>query len=76
MKEETHMADLPSYPDSGDDAGAGIDRTSPPGTPRWVKLFGIIALLLVLLFGILHLTGGGLGPDDHGPTIEHGVQQP
>ena len=27
------------------------------GTPRWVKVFGIIAIVLVLLFVILHLTG-------------------
>lgn len=31
------------------------------GTPLWVKIFGIIALVLVLLFVILHLTGRGLG---------------
>lgn len=32
---------------------------SPPPTPRWVKAFGVIALVLVLLFVILHLAGGG-----------------
>ena len=31
------------------------------GTPRWVKTFGIIALVLVLLLVILHITGNGLG---------------
>ena len=46
------MADPPSYPDSdGDDTGA----------PSWVKVFGIVALVLILLFVILHLAGGGLG---------------
>jgi ABC-type transporter Mla subunit MlaD len=30
-------------------------------TPRWVYVFGIIALVLVLAFVILHLTGHGLG---------------
>jgi hypothetical protein len=30
-------------------------------TPRWVYVFGIIALVLVLLFVALHLTGHGLG---------------
>jgi hypothetical protein len=44
------MADPPSYRDSTDDTG----------TPRWVYLFGIIAIFLVLLFVILHLIGGGL----------------
>jgi hypothetical protein len=42
------MADLPPY----------------PGTPRWVKVFGIIAIGLVLLIVILLLTGG---PGRHGP---------
>jgi hypothetical protein len=46
--EDTHMADLPPY----------------PGTPRWVKVFGIIALVVVLLFVILMFTRG---PGGHGP---------
>ena len=38
------MADIPTY----------------PGTPRWVKVFGIIAVLIVLLFvHRLFTTGGG-----------------
>lgn len=32
-----------------------------PGTPRWVKVFGILAVVLVLLFIVLHLFGLGLG---------------
>lgn len=43
------------------------DHESPPSAPRWVKLFGIVALVLVLLFVILHLTGNGFGgPGMHG----------
>jgi hypothetical protein len=49
------MADMPPYPNSN---GAPDDD---PGTPRWVYVFGIIAIVLVLLFVILHLTGRGLG---------------
>ena len=33
------------------------DRESPPVTPRWVKVFGIIFIFLVLLVIILHLMG-------------------
>lgn len=59
------MADMPSYRDSngetGDDTDTGVGRGSPPGTPRWVKMFGLIAIVLVLLFVILHLTGRGFG---------------
>lgn len=36
-----------------------------PGTPRWVKLSGIVVLLIVLVFGGLHLVGRGLGPGSH-----------
>jgi len=55
----------------------GPDRGSTTSIPRWVKVFGTIALVLVLLFVILHLTGRGLG--GHTPpssVTEHGVQQP
>jgi hypothetical protein len=63
------MADLPPYPDSkgdtGDDTGVGPDRGSTTSRPRWVvKVFLIIALVLVLVFVVvMHLIGGGLrGP--------------
>ncbi|GAA0988843.1 hypothetical protein GCM10009555_071380 [Acrocarpospora macrocephala] len=50
------MADLPS------DSGSSNDT----GPPRWVKVFGIIALALALLFGVLMLFGGGThGPGRH-----------
>jgi len=55
------MADPPRYPDTGD----GPDRGSATGTPRWVAVLGIIiAIALVLLFVVLHLTGT-LGPGAH-----------
>jgi hypothetical protein len=58
------MADLPPY----------------PGTPRWVKVVGIIAIGLVLLVVILLLTGGlgRHGPGRHKPSnvTQHSAQQP
>lgn len=37
---------------------AGDDRTpAPMGMPRWVKVAGLIAALLVAAFLALHLTG-------------------
>jgi hypothetical protein len=39
---------------------------SPPGTPRWVKVFGVIAAVLVVVFIVLLLFGGGHGPGRHG----------
>ncbi|MGI8400367.1 MAG: hypothetical protein ACR2NS_02025 [Gemmatimonadaceae bacterium] len=29
-------------------------------TPRWVKVFGIIALVFLLTIVVIHLNGGGL----------------
>lgn len=37
--------------------GARQDRAAPPGAPRWVKLSGAVALAVVILFLVLHLTG-------------------
>ena len=71
------MADSPHSPNSNGDPGVESDRESITPTPRWVKLFGIVALVLVLLFVFLHLTGGGLR--GHTPPFrlpEHGGQQP
>lgn len=45
------------------------DRRSTPGTPRWVKVSGIIALVLILLLVIMVLVGGGNhGPGRHIPS--------
>jgi hypothetical protein len=73
------MADPPPYPDTGDDTGVGPDRESTAGTPRWVKVFGIIALVVVLLFVILMFTrgpGGRHGPGRHTPSGDTGGQTP
>jgi hypothetical protein len=40
---------------------------TPPSTPRWVKVFGGIFIVLVLLVFVLHLTGNSLG-ELHGST--------
>jgi hypothetical protein len=48
-----------------------------PGAPRWVKVSVGVAILLVAVFVVVHVAGGGLG--NHGPpssTAEHGMQQP
>jgi hypothetical protein len=59
------MADPPPAPDpTRDGTGVESDRGPTSGTPRWVRVFGIIAIVLVLLVVILLLTGG---PGRHGP---------
>ena len=45
---------------------------STRGTPRWVKVFGIIALVLVLLFVISLLAGVRHGPGLHAPSGDAG----
>ena len=46
------------------DANGALDSQPSTGTPRWVKVFGLIALMVILLFVILMLTRG---PGGHGP---------
>jgi hypothetical protein len=60
-------------------AGAGHKTQSIPGMPRWVKAFGIVAVVLVLLVVILHLTRHGFGDHMSMPAAdvrEHGIRQP
>ena len=60
-------------PDSEQGLGAEPDGEATTGAPRWVKVFGIIALVLVLLVGILLLAGG---PGGHGPGRHTDGQTP
>jgi hypothetical protein len=55
---------------SNDDTGREPDRELTTATPRWVKVFGVIAIIVVLLFVILHLTGGNIGGHR---LMQHGV---
>jgi hypothetical protein len=59
---EKRMAETPRY----------------PGIPRWVKVFGIIALVVVLLIALHRLTQGpgGRGPWSHAPAGKPSGQQP
>ena len=64
------MADPPQYPDS-----------EPHTTPRWVKVFGIIALVVVLLFVVLLFAPGSHGPGrhmtrGHAQSVQQQVQPP
>jgi hypothetical protein len=80
------MADPSSSPESNGNTGVGPGRELTPGMPRWVKVFGIVALVLVLLVIIMMFASGGShGPGRHIPfsdasgyipPIAHGVQQP
>ena len=59
------MDDPPHHPgfkgNAGDDTGVERDGGSTASTPRWVRVFGIIAIVLVLLFVIMLITRGPHG---------------
>ncbi len=55
----------------------GPDHQATASTPAWVKVFGMIAIVLALVIGALHLTGNSLGgPGSHTLPVERGVRQP
>lgn len=59
--EGTRMTGTPSE----STPSAGPDRATPPAAPRWVKVSGAVALVVVVLFLVLHLTGA-MGAGLHG----------
>jgi hypothetical protein len=59
--------------DTPNDAGRGLPQRSTTGTPRWVKVFGIVIVALILVFAVLHFAGHGFG--GHAP-LPRGAQQP
>jgi hypothetical protein len=70
------MTDPPPYPDAYPDMGDEPGDRGLTATPRWVKVFGIIALVLVLLVGILLVAGGDHGPGRHTSPGDAGGQTP
>lgn len=41
------------------------EYSAPPGMPRWVKIFGIVALVLIVIVVIILVVGGNHGPGRH-----------
>lgn len=68
------MADLPSSHGSNpkDDriTQSGSNHDLDAGTPRWVIVFGVVALVVIVLVVALHLAG--LAP---GGMMNHGMPQ-
>lgn len=71
---------MSKLPNSNSDNGVRPTEDRPPSTPRWVKVSGIIAIVLVLLVVIMmFFSGGKHGPMRHMSSssgIEQGVKQP
>jgi hypothetical protein len=64
------MVDPPSSPERDASAGRGPNA----GTPRWVKVSGIVALAVLLLLLIVLLAGGNHGPGRHVSSLgAHGI---
>lgn len=55
------MTDSPSKPTDPIPPGGAA-----PGAPRWVKISAAVALAVLVVFLVLHLTGSGMGPGMHG----------
>ena len=54
------MADPPYSP------GTGVEHAPGSSAPRWVKVFGIIAVIaILLLLGLMLFGGGRHGPGRH-----------
>lgn len=60
------MADMPPDIDNLDEPVTGRADASAPGTPRWVLVLGIVAVVLIVAFVVQAVLGGGHGPQMHG----------
>src|SRR5215216_5919156 len=78
MRKDMYMAE--QLPDPTTSVKGTEER--PPSIPRWLKISGIITIVLILLFVTLHLTGNGMGPGMHTgssmqmPSTEQDTQRP
>jgi hypothetical protein len=80
-RKPTEDAHIPSEPDPYGCQNADADRDATTGTPRWVKIFGVIALVVVVLIVVLLIIGGPHNPGRHALAAgsgasEHGEQAP
>jgi hypothetical protein len=67
--------DPPHYPDTGNDTARRPSPTSR--APRWVKVCGVIALVVIVLVLILAIFGGGRhGPARHTSSTDLEGQRP
>jgi hypothetical protein len=67
------MSDPPLHADSDDDTEVGSVTGPIAGLPRWVKVSGIVVLVLAVLLVTMRLTGVGPGGHDPGNGMDHGL---
>ena len=75
--------DDPSATARGANDGELTSRQAPPGMPRWVKVFAIIAAVVAVLFLVVLFTGTDHGPSRHlhggdgrPRGVEHSIPHP
>jgi hypothetical protein len=56
---------IPEDSSTGDETGVGPGRGATTGMPRWVKVFLIIAIVVVLAFVVSRILGVQHGPGLH-----------
>lgn len=56
----------PRNPNS-DGPGRGDTCNANTGAPRWVRIFGLVFLVALVLFIVLHFAGGGF--EGHPPPV-------
>jgi hypothetical protein len=66
----TVTKDGAAYSDADGDTAVSLRRGETTTAPRWAKVSGVIVIVLVLLFIVLHLTGHGRG--GHTSSMEDG----
>jgi hypothetical protein len=61
---------MSKLPNSNSDTDVRSTEERPPSIPRWVKVSGIIVIVVVLLYVTLELSGAGgkHGPGRHTPS--------
>jgi hypothetical protein len=64
--------EAPQYLDREPEA----ESDTPPGTPRWVKVFGIVLVVLLFALAGLHLTGNAPMHGADSNSAEHGMTAP
>ena len=69
------MTDSPLTPD---DPAAGREHQPTAATPLWVKVFGIIAIAVLLIFAAVMFTQGpgGHGPGRHSGSLDRDGHAP
>ncbi|MFE9031067.1 hypothetical protein ACFYOA_33215 [Streptomyces iakyrus] len=67
------MADPSQEPDTRDETTDAPGRAASAGMPRWVKVSGLVVLVLAVLVAVMLLVHG---PGGHGPGRHFGGQAP